>query len=121
MRRKILALVFLLAAVLLIVLSFSLNSVIGKNRARIQEDLQRALGRGVTFGDLKVTLWGGPGVAASDLKIAEDPNFAATPFLQAKQLRMQLRWLPLLTGRLRIENSSSTSPRYKSLKTKPGN
>jgi hypothetical protein len=120
MRRKILALVFVVAAVLLIVLSFSLNAVIGKNRARIQEDLQRALGRAVTFADLKVTLWGGPGVAASDLKIAEDPSFAATPFLQAKQLRMQLSWLPLLAGRLRIEKFILDEPEIQIIKNEAG-
>lgn len=120
MRRKILALVFVLAVVLLIVLNFSLNSVVGRSRARIQEDLERALGRAVTFGDLKVSLWGGPGVAASDLKIAEDPSFAATPLLQAKQLRMQLRWLPLLTGRLRIQKFILDEPEIQIIKNEAG-
>jgi AsmA protein len=116
MSRKIVPLVLLLFAVLLLILSFSLNGVIEKNRARIQEDLERSLGRAVTFGELKVSLWAGPGIAASDLKVAEDASLAATPFLQAKQVRMQLRWLPLLAGRLRIEKFILEEPEIQIIK-----
>jgi len=120
MSRKIVPLVLLLFAVLLLILSFSLNGVIEKNRARIQEDLERSLGRAVTFGELKVSLWAGPGIAASDLKVAEDASFAATPFLQAKQVRMQLRWLPLLAGRLRIEKFILEEPEIQIIKNEAG-
>jgi hypothetical protein len=120
MSRKIVLAVVLILAVLLIVLSFSLNTVIGKNRGRIQEDLERALGRAVHFSELKVSFWDGPGIVATDVKVAEDPSFAATPFLQAKELRMRLRWLPLLIGRLRIERFVLEQPEIQIIKNEAG-
>lgn len=120
MSRKIVPIVLLLITALLVVFSFSLNGLIKSNRARIQEDLERALGRAVTFRELTVSLWGGPAVAASDLQIAEDPSFAATPFLQAKELRMLLRWLPLLAGRLRIEKFILEQPEIQIIKNEAG-
>ncbi|HTM07429.1 MAG TPA: AsmA family protein [Verrucomicrobiae bacterium] len=120
MSRKIVPVVLILITALLVVFNFSLNGLIARNRARIQEDLERLLGRAVTFRELTVSLWGGPAVAASDLQIAEDPSFAATPFLQAKELRMRLRWLPLLAGRLRIEKFILEQPEIQIIKNEAG-
>ncbi len=120
MSRKIVALVLVAVALLLAVLDFSLDTIIRKNRARIQQDMERALGRAVSFSELKVTFWGGPGIAATDLKIAEDARFAATPIVQAKALRMQLSWLPLLVGRLRVGTFILEEPEIQIIRNEEG-
>jgi uncharacterized protein YhdP len=120
MSRKVVPIVFLVLASLLLILGVSLNAVVGRNRARIQEDLQKSLGRAVTFGELKVSFWGGPGVSAKDLRIAEDPRFAATPFIQTKELKMQLRWLPLLAGKLQIDRFVLDEPEIQIIKNETG-
>ena len=120
MSRKIVALVVGAFILLLGVFDFSLDAIIRKNRARIQQDMERALGRAVAFSDLKVSFWGGPGIAATDLKIADDARFAATPIVQAKELRMQLRWLPLLIGRLRIEKFILEEPEIQIIRNEAG-
>lgn len=120
MRRKLVPILFLVLASLLLVLSLSLNAIIEKNRARIQEDLQKALGRTVAFGALRLGFWGGPAVTARDLTIAEDPRFAATPFIQTKELKIELRWLPLLAGRFRIEKFVLVEPEIQIIKNEAG-
>src|ERR1041385_6834554 len=120
MSRKIVALVVGSFFLLLGVFVVSLDAIIRKNRARIQQDMERALGRAVAFSDLKVSFWGGPGIAATDLKIADDARFAATPIVQAKELRMQLRWLPLLIGRLRIEKFILEEPEIQIIRNEAG-
>jgi hypothetical protein len=120
MSRKIVALVAVAAVALFTVVDFSLNSIIRKNRARIQQDMERAIGRAVTFSELNVSFWGGPGIAAADLKVADDARFAATPIVQAKKLRMQLRWLPLALGRLRIEKFILEEPEIQIIRNEAG-
>ncbi len=120
MSRKIIALFAVAVVILLAVLDFSLDAIVRKNRTRIQQDMERAIGRAVTFSELNVSFWGGPGIAATDLKIADDARFAATPIVQAKKLRMQLRWLPLVLGRLRIEKFILEEPEIQIIRNEAG-
>ena len=103
MARKVITIILITFTLVLTFLVVSLNTLIDKNRDRIQEEIQKALGRSLTFDQLQLSLWGGLGLAAKNLRIAEDPRFAATPFIQAKELTMQVRWLPLLTGNIEIK------------------
>jgi hypothetical protein len=120
MSRKLVPIALLALAGVLVIFSVSLNAIIGKNRNRIQQDLEKSLGRAVAFGELGVSFWGGPGVSAKDLTIADDPRFAATPFIQAKELRMQLRWLPLLAGRFQIDRFILDEPEIQIIKNETG-
>ena len=120
MSRKVVPIVFLLLASLLVVFGVSLNSIVEKSRGRIQEDLERSFGRAVAFGELKLSFWRGPGIAAKDLRIAEDPHFAATPFIQTKELRMRLRWLPLFAGRFEIDKFILNEPEIQIIRNEAG-
>ncbi|MGH7769886.1 MAG: AsmA family protein [Candidatus Binatia bacterium] len=120
MSRKLAPLVLLMLASLLVVLGVSLNSIVAKNRGRIQEELERSFGRAVAFGELKLSFWRGPGISAKDLRIAEDPHFAATPFIQTKELRMRLRWLPLLAGKFEIDKFILDGPEIQIIRNETG-
>jgi hypothetical protein len=120
MSRKLVPIALLALACLLVIFAVSLNRIIDENRARIQQDLARSLGRAVNFGAIGLSFWGGPGVSAKDLSIADDPRFAATPFIQAKELRMQLRWLPLFAGRLEINRFVLEQPEIQIIRNEAG-
>ncbi|MBI2360426.1 MAG: hypothetical protein HYV04_16245 [Deltaproteobacteria bacterium] len=96
--------VSLFAAACAFALLVSLNTLVERNQDRIREEIQRAIGRPLKFNQLQLGLWGGPGLTATDLRIAEDPRFAATPFIQTRELRVKVRWLQLLLGRIAIRN-----------------
>ena len=120
MSRKVVPIALLVLASILLILGVSLNTIIERNRGRIQEDIQKSLGRAVTFGELTLSFWGGPGLSAKDLRIAEDPRFAATPFVQTKELKMQLRWLPLLVGKFQIIKFILDEPEIQIIKNETG-
>lgn len=101
-------------------LALSLNTLIDKNRERIQQEIQKALRRPLTFDELRLSLWGGPGLSAKNVRLAEDPRFAATPFLRAKELRMQLQWSQLLLGKLAIKNFILQEPEVQIIKNEAG-
>jgi AsmA protein len=120
MSRKVVPIVFLALATLLIIFGVSLNAIIAKSREHIHEELQKSFGRDVAFGELRLSFWRGPGLSARNLSIAEDPRFAATPFIQTKELTMQLRWLPLLAGRFEIDKFVLEEPEIQIITNETG-
>jgi AsmA protein len=64
-------------------------------RLSIEEKASAALGRKVTLGNLRLSLFSGS-LAAEDLAIGDDPNFSPTPFLTAKSMKVGVRLMPLI-------------------------
>ena len=54
-----------------------------------------ALGRKVTLGHISLSLLTGS-LVAENISIADDPAFSATPFLEAKELRIGVELGPLI-------------------------
>lgn len=119
-RRKVAAVLLVTFASLLVVLVFLLNTFVSKNRDRIREELEKSLGRSVKFDALRLSFWGGMALLAKRVSIAEDPRFAATPFMQAQELKMQLRWLPLLLGNIQINYVVLDGPEVQIIKNEQG-
>src|SRR5713226_428457 len=117
------AVAILLAGVVLVfaLVVISLNSLIDRNRDLIVQEIQKSLGRSVTFEQLRLDLWGGLGLSVKQLRVAEDQHFAATPFIQTKEMKMQLRWLPLLLGRIEIRTLNLDEPEIQIIRNEERN
>lgn len=118
--RRVIPIVLGASAILLFALVVSLNTLISRNQERLREQIQTALGRSFTFHQLRLSLWGGLGLSANNLSIAEDPRFAATPFIQTKELRMLIRWFPLLLGRVEIGRFVLDEPEIQIIRNEEG-
>ncbi|MFQ5682153.1 MAG: AsmA family protein [Candidatus Binatia bacterium] len=118
--RKAVAIILIVSGLAITIFLVSLNTLIEKNRTRIRGEIQQAIGRSVTFDELQLSLWGGLGLSAKNLRIAEDPRFAATPFIQTKELTMEVRWLPLLSGTVEIEKFILSEPEIQIIKNEAG-
>ncbi|MFQ5902441.1 MAG: AsmA family protein [Candidatus Binatia bacterium] len=119
--RKTIAVLLFTSALVLTLVVASLNTLIDKNRDRIREEIQKTLGRAIKFDDLRLSFWGGLGLSAKHLRIAEDTRFAATPFIQTKELKMQVRWLPLLLGYIEIKKFILDEPEIQIIKNEAKN
>jgi len=119
-RRKAVTVLLATSACVLVLLVVLLNSFVDKNRERIREEIEKSLGRAVKFDDLRLSFWGGIGLLAKHLSIAEDPRFAATPFIQTRELRMELRWLPLFLGNIEIKKFALDEPEVQIIKNEEG-
>ena len=73
-------------------------------RPMIESRLSAALSRKVTLGALRLSVMTGS-LVASDLAIAEDPNFGQTPFFTARRLRIGVQMKPLIFNRQLIVRS----------------
>lgn len=119
-RRRVIAVFLATLACASVLLVVFLNAFIDKNRERIREEIENSLGRSFRFDELRLSLWGGIGLLATQLRIAEDPRFAATPFIQTKELTMHLSWLPLLLGNIEIKKFVLDEPEIQIIRNEEG-
>ena len=82
-----------LVVILLVLIPFFVNA--DTFRPKIQDELSGALGRKVTLGHISLSLLTGS-LVAENISIADDPAFSATPFLEAKELRIGVELEPLV-------------------------
>ena len=102
------------------VVFFSLNSIARKRRVEVQQELRQLLGEGATFESVDVGLWDGFAFTVKQFRIADDALFAATPLVQARELRLGMSVWHLLLGRLVITSLSFTEPELQIITSEEG-
>ncbi len=96
-----------LAAVLAVVAVVGLEALLDNRKEAIRQTMESAIGRAVAFDSIHLNFLGSPGslgITVTDLRVADDPRFAATPLVHADQLTISLGWLSLLAGRATVSN-----------------
>lgn len=99
--------------VLLLIIAAILPFVIDANqfKPRVEAEATKALGRQVTVGNLKLSVFAG-GVRADNLAISENPAYGKEPFLTAKSMDIGVEMMPLITSRkLNIKSFTITDPK----------
>jgi len=109
MRKRILGGVVLALSGALVLTVLNINSLVRRNKDYLIGQAEQALGRKITVDEIDVTLWP-VGARLVNFVLADDPAFSADAFLRAKDLRVDLRLLPLLTGQFRLKGMVLESP-----------
>ncbi len=114
MRTSLKFLLLLLIASLVTVLIFvqSFKNLAEKNREQLQQELQKFLGKEATFDRLEASLWGGIGFSAEEFRIADNPRFAATPIVRARELKLGLSFVQLVLGRIVVNSLTFQAPEF---------
>jgi len=108
--RKILVFTLTALAIVGAILVLSIDIVVNRQLESVQRELRKLLGKEVSFTSLEVHLIGWPGFAAKELRIDDDPRFAATPVIRARQLILGLSLRDLLWGRIVIDSLRFIEP-----------
>ena len=109
MRKRILGGVVLALGGALVLTVLNINFLVRRNKDYLIGQAEQALGRKITVDEIGVTLWP-VGARLVNFALADDPAFSAGEFLRAKDLRVDLRLLPLLIGRFRLKGMVLESP-----------
>ena len=109
MRKRILGGVVLALGGALVLTVLNINFLVRRNKDYLIGQAEQALGRKITVDEIDVTLWP-VGARLVNFALADDPAFSAGEFLRAKDLRVDLRLLPLLIGRFRFKGMVLESP-----------
>ena len=118
--RKFLLLTLLTLVALISVLVQSFNILASRHREQVQQELQKVLGQDVSFEALEVNLFGRPGFVAKEFRIADDPRFAATPVVRAKELILGVSVWNLFFGRLVIDSLTFNEPEFQVITNEAG-
>src|SRR5437763_1306749 len=115
---KWVAIIVAILIVVVLVLPFLID--VNTFRPRIESELTNALGRNVTVGNLKLSLWSGS-LAADNIAIADDPAYGNAPFVKAEALNVGVNMVPLiLSKKLEIRDITLTRPQVSLLRTPGG-
>jgi AsmA protein len=82
--------------------------------------LEDALGRHIDVGEVHLSLLPTPSIHLSKLTVSDSAAFADNTFFSAQQIRLKLRFLPLLRGRLEITELVLDKPIFNLLKQADG-
>ena len=96
------------------------NVIAGRNRELVQQELQRFLGKEIRFASLEVNLFGSLGFSAKEFRIADDPRFAATPAVRAKELILGVSLWELLFRRVVIDSLTFKEPELQIISDETG-
>ncbi|MHC4507249.1 MAG: AsmA family protein, partial [Planctomycetota bacterium] len=104
MRRWWIALGFVVLVLLAVVIVavLNLNRLLNQNREVIAERAQRAVGREIRFGELRVSFARGLAVRVQDLHVGDDPAFSEEGFVSAEAVDVGVHILPALFGRIEV-------------------
>ncbi len=91
-----------------------------RHRAALASRAGKTLGREVTLGALRISLWGGLGAEAKGIQIAQAPRFGTEPFLAADALRVRVQLLPLFRGQVNVSSAVLERPRIRLTHTRDG-
>jgi AsmA protein len=109
MRKRIIAGVALALSSVLVLAVLNINFLVRRNKDYLIRQAEQALGRKITMDEIDVTLWP-VGARLVNFALADDPAFSADAFLSAKDLRVDVRLLPLLIGQFRLKGMVLESP-----------
>ena len=82
MRKLGIALVVIIALIIVLIVAIPLVVDVNRYHGLVQSQLEKALGRPVTFGSMHLSMTP-PAMRLDNLVIAEDPHFGAGTFAQA--------------------------------------
>ncbi len=104
----VLGLLVTLVVLAAVVLPYVVN--LERYRSLLTSRASRALGREVSLGALRISLWTGIGAEAEGIRVAAAPGFGPEPFLTADALRVRLQFLPLLRGQVKLTTAVLDGP-----------
>lgn len=113
----------LLVSTLLGVAAFLLAPLVPLDSLKpaVESRLSATLGRKVTVGSMRLTLWGGPFLTIHGMSAKEDPAFGDGDFLKADQVRADFSLIQYVLHRqVVIDGLTIRSPEFAFIKTSDG-
>jgi AsmA protein len=110
MKKPLVIIGAIVVVLLLVVLCLPLFINANQFKPTIETKLSAALGRSVTIGDIKLSIFSG-GVTVADVAISDDPSFSKSPFLTAKSLGVGVELIPLIFSKeVNVDSITVDSP-----------
>ncbi len=116
----LLSLGVLLLLLVLVVLSLPFLIDLNKYQAQYRPLIEQALNRKVTLQDIRLTVWPRIGARVGVFVIQDDPAFRAGPLASLTSLDVGVKVMPLLSGKVEVEEITLHEPMITVFKNKQG-
>ncbi|UCH83935.1 MAG: AsmA family protein [Candidatus Latescibacterota bacterium] len=99
----VIGVVLIVIAAAVAILLFNLNGIVNKNKDFLIDRAESTIGRDIDIGAIGVTLRGGIGVRLQNVRLADDAAFSDEPFIEAADLQVNAKLLPLLRKQFEVK------------------
>ena len=82
---------------------YNLNDLVNQNKEQLLAQAEQTLGRKVKIGEIELTFWGGIGARLQNFSLADDPAFSSDTFVQAADLQVNVKLMPLLNQEIEVK------------------
>src|SRR5919109_1121863 len=121
MRKWIIAgVILVLICVALFVAVLNINSYISRNKDYLIARAEQALGRKVSVDNVRISLWNGIGFRLTNFGMSDDPAFSSDEFVRARDLQVNLKFLPLLRKDFQVKKMILHDPVISLVRNKSG-
>jgi uncharacterized protein involved in outer membrane biogenesis len=110
----------LIAVIITALAAYNLTALITRNQARILYRVSRVLDRPVHAAQIKARVGLGLAIEIDGLKIDDDPAFSHEPFISAEQAALDVQFLPLLRGKVQVQQLELNKPMIRVLRKADG-
>lgn len=112
----------LVVVVLIVGLVLSLPFLIDLNKYQDQYKplIEEALNRKIQLQDIRLTVWPRIGARVAGFAVLDDPAFGSGPFASLKSLDVGVKLMPLLSGKVEVEEITLRDPVITVIKNKKG-
>jgi AsmA protein len=113
---------FLIVLVLIVGVILALPFLIDLNKYQDQYKplIEEALNRKVQLQDIRLTIWPRIGARVAGVTVLDDPAFGSTPFTSLSSLDLGVKLMPLLSGKIEVEELTLRDPVMAVIKNKNG-
>lgn len=119
MRKLGIVLAIIIALVVAVIVAVPLLVDVNKYHGMVQAQLEKALGRQVSFGNMHLSM-APPSIRIENVSIAENPQFGSAPFAQARYIDVSVKLLPLISGNVDIRSLTLDHPQVNMIKNAAG-
>ncbi len=93
---------------------------LNKYQERYKPLIEEALNRKVQLQDIRLTVWPRIGARVAGFSVLDDPAFSSGPFASLSSLDVGVKLMPLLSGKVEVEEITLHSPVLTVIKNKNG-
>lgn len=98
----------------------NLDRWLNANKELVAQQVETALGREVSFGEVGLSFSGGLGVRVTDLRVGDDPEFSQQDFVRSQAVDVLIRIWPALFGDIEVERVVLRGPELSVVRTAQG-
>lgn len=116
----VIGILLVVVAVVGVILALPFLIDLNKYQDRYKPLIEDALNRKVQLQDIRLTMWPRIGARVAGFAVLDDPAFGSSPFTSLRSLDVGVKLMPLLSGKIEVEDITLRDPVITIIKNKNG-